>query len=474
MEKSLIINGLVALVGQDNVSTVEANILEASKDYIGFRRHERCEGVYNVARAACVVKVSSTKEVSEVLKFLNENKVPVAPRTGGSSVTLGIEPLEGGVVVDASNMNEILEFNEMDMQLTALCGTPLLYIEQYLNERGYTTGHSPQSQPVAQMGGLVATRSIGQWSSLYGGIEDMLVGLEAVLADGEVVRIKNVPRRSTGPDLRHLFIGCEGTLGFVTETTIKIFKFNPADRWMNAYEIDGTEVGLKAIREIIVEGYRPAVVRLHDPMEVQMLFNNCTTQGKALMLFVAEGPASITKATGEAVDAIVKKHGAVSLGTKPVESWIVHRNDVSFDMDKTSDQYFKMGLLADTCEISASWSQIGEIYKAVCARIPKDVPNAAFVGGHSSHSYLNGTNIYFQFALMAREVQYAESDYMSVIKIIMEETLSRGGSIAHHHGSGRYRTKWMPQEHGTSYPLMYKLKESLDPNCVLNKGVIML
>ncbi|MEG0979694.1 MAG: FAD-linked oxidase C-terminal domain-containing protein, partial [Oscillospiraceae bacterium] len=68
----------------------------------------------------------------------------------------------------------------------------------------------------------------------------------------------------------------------------------------------------------------------------------------------------------------------------------------------------------------------------------------------------------------------AQADYMNVIKVIKEETLKRGGSIAHHHGSGKYRTAWMPQEHGTSYPLMYKLKDALDPNHILNKGVLLV
>ena len=132
------------------------------------------------------------------------------PRTGGSSVTMGLEPVEGGVILDGSDMNEIIEIDEKNRIVTAKCGTPLEYLEEVLNKKGYTTGHYPQSLPLASLGGLVATRSIGQFSTLYGGIEDVIVGLEAVLADGTIVRIKNVPRRSTGPDLRHLFIDSEG------------------------------------------------------------------------------------------------------------------------------------------------------------------------------------------------------------------------------------------------------------------------
>ena len=474
MENTEIIKGLQAIVGAERVVTNEAAVAEETKDAIGFRRYERADGVFDVPQALCAVKVKSTEEASQVLAFLNANKVKTTPRTGGSSVTQGIEPVEGAVMLDGSEITGVYKIDEVNMQVTTGCGMPLQALEDQLNAKGYTTGHSPQSLPLAQMGGLVATRSIGQWSTLYGGIENLLVGLEAVMADGQIIRIKNVPRRSTGPDLRNLFLGCEGTLGFITEVTVKIFKYKPDERWMCAYQIGSMQDGLDAIREIMVEGYRPAVVRLHDPAEVMTLFGGVAEDGKALMLFLADGPKAIADATGAGVDAIVKKHGAESLGTKPVESWIETRNNISNELEETSEQMHDMGTCVDTCEISASWSEIGEIYKAVCARAEAEMENLIVIGGHSSHSYINGTNIYFQFLFQVTEEHTVKEDYMHVIRVIMEETLARGGSIAHHHGSGKYRTAWMPQEHGSSYPLMYKLKEALDPNGILNEGILLV
>ena len=213
MENTEIIKGLQAIVGAERVVTNEAAVAEETKDAIGFRRYERADGVFDVPQALCAVKVKSTEEASQVLAFLNANKVKTTPRTGGSSVTQGIEPVEGAVMLDGSEITGIYKIDEVNMQVTTGCGMPLQALEDQLNAMGYTTGHSPQSLPLAQMGGLVATRSIGQWSTLYGGIENLLVGLEAVMADGQIIRIKNVPRRSTGPDLRNLFLGCEGTLG---------------------------------------------------------------------------------------------------------------------------------------------------------------------------------------------------------------------------------------------------------------------
>ncbi|HOS18842.1 MAG TPA: FAD-linked oxidase C-terminal domain-containing protein, partial [Clostridia bacterium] len=104
-----------------------------------------------------------------------------------------------------------------------------------------------------------------------------------------------------------------------------------------------------------------------------------------------------------------------------------------------------------------------------------EVEEMAYAGGHASHCYAQGTNIYFTFAFMEEKgAQAAEADYMRVVAIILEETLRRGGSVAHHHGSGRYRTRFMPEEHGSSYELMYRLKDALDPNGIMNKGVLLV
>jgi FAD/FMN-containing dehydrogenase len=472
MDKQTIISGLQNLLGADRVQDAPEIIKKVSVDYIGFRQYERFDGKDWVPKAACVVKPRATEEVSKALAFLNQHRIDTVPRTGGSSVTQSIEPEEGGVILDGSEMNEIIILNEQDMMITARCGTPLDQLENYLNERGYTSGHFPQSLPLAHLGGLIATRSIGQFSTLYGGIEDILMGLEAVLADGEIIRIKNSPRRSVGPDLRHLFIGSEGMLGFITEATVKIFRYRPETRWFRAWAVKGMSAGLDLIRDVMVEGYRPAVVRLHDAEEVQRMFSGSVPDDYCVLLFLAEGPAFVTAAIGQGIAKIARHRETIDLGTRPVESWLKTRNDVCYHMDEPV--YYKYGVVADTCEISAPWSGIGGIYDAVRERLPKEMPNLVSIGGHSSHSYVQGTNIYFTFGFIVKNgAESARTDYMKAITVIMEETLKRGGSIAHHHGSGKYRTRWMPKEHGSSYSLLRKLKVALDPNRILNKGVLL-
>ena len=160
-----------------------------------------------------MVKVESTDEVSKVLSFLNKHEINCVPRTGASATEGGLETIaENTVVVDGSQMNKIIKIDSQNMIATLQCGVNLGSLEEKLRSMGLTTGHSPQSKPLAQMGGLVSTRSIGQFSTLYGAIEDMVVGTEAVFSDGTISKIKNVPRRACGPDIRHIIIGNEGSL----------------------------------------------------------------------------------------------------------------------------------------------------------------------------------------------------------------------------------------------------------------------
>ena len=149
------------------------------------------------------------------------------------------------------------------------------------------------------MGGLVATRSIGQFSTLYGGIEDMVVGLEAVFPDGEVTRIKNVPRRAAGPDIRHVVIGNEGALCFITEVTVKLFPYLPQNNVFLGWTLKSMETGFEVLREVMVGGYKPSVARLYDPGDGGIHFSHFAAADDCVLLFMAEGTAGIARATAD-------------------------------------------------------------------------------------------------------------------------------------------------------------------------------
>jgi alkyldihydroxyacetonephosphate synthase len=127
-----------------------------------------------------------------------------------------------------------------------------------------------------------------------------------------------------------------------------------------------------------------------------------------------------------------------------------------------------------TTEVSAGWSSINDVYEGALTRMLREIPDLTLAGGHSSHSYVNGTNMYFNYFYDARCEPEDEPEryYLPIIRIICEETLRHGGSIVHHHGIGKARTPWAADEYGSSYWLLESLKSTFDPNGVMNTGTI--
>jgi alkyldihydroxyacetonephosphate synthase len=469
-----IVDKLVGLVGEDQVITDAEVLKESSVDR--FRRFEAFHGVFRLPRPAAVVNVHSTADVAAVLKFANANQVHVVPRTGHTATEGGLETiLEKTIVIDGSAMSKILNIDTENMQATVQCGVPLQVLDDQLREQGYTTGHSPQSKPIAQLGGLVATRSIGQFSTLYGGIEDMVVGLEAVFPDGGITRIKNVPRRAAGPDIRHVVIGNEGALCFITEVTVKIFKYFPENNRFLGYTLDNMKTGFEILREVMVNGYRPSVARLYDVEDGAYHFSHFA-DGKCVLIFVAEGVKPLADATAGAIQEIVAQYGECEpVEAKLIERWFAHLNWDPANLAEEKTEIMETKNICNTTEISGNWSIINGIYETCMQRVRDEIPDLTLLGGHSSHSYLNGTNLYFVYFYNVMDCKPEEEltkYHLPIKKIIVEETIKAGGSMCHHHGVGKHRTHWIEDEYGSSYYVLDTLKKAFDPNNIMNPGTI--
>lgn len=472
--KEQVLADLRGLFGEARVITEENAVMNYDGDN---NVYAKAFGAFLSPQPMCILNVCSTGEVAKALAYCNENGVGVIPRTGASSYELLLTAVDGDcIVIDASGMKEIIKIDYDNMMATCQCGVPLIALEELLQAQGYTTGHSPQSQPLAQMGGLVATRSIGQFSTYYGGIEDMLCGLEAVLPDGKVVQIRNVPRRAAGPDLRHLFLGCEGALAFVTEVTVKIFRYYPEDMWLGGYVMKSFGEGLEACREIITAGYKPSVVRLYDKPDFDYNFGSIElNEGEAFMFFTAEGPGEVARAMGSGIDRIARERGGRYVGIEAVAHWLKHRNDrcAIFGTEKRREGYRQKKTFYATTEISASWTDIQEIYKNVMERLPREIDNLTVFGGHVSHSYQNGTNIYFVYEFKVSSPEAYLGEHRRIIDAICDEVLKLPtGSCVHHHSMGKMRLHLAEREHGNSYELIRSLKEMMDPNGIMNPGAL--
>jgi alkyldihydroxyacetonephosphate synthase len=475
LSRAAIVEGLQQILGTESVVTDEHVLRERSID--NFRKLENIFGTYTMPLPAAVALVSSTQEAAEVLAFAERHGVNVVPRTGGTATEGGLETVvPDSIVLDGSRMDRILSVDPYDMQATCQCGVPLQALEDRARELGLTTGHSPQSKPVAHMGGLVATRSIGQLSTLYGGIEDMVVGLEAVFPGGQVARIKNVPRRAAGPDIRHVVIGNEGALCFITEVTVKLFPYLPENNVFLGWTLKSMKTGFEVLREVMAAGYKPSVARLYDPEDGGLHFSHFAAEDDCVLLFMAEGAAGIARATAEGIDEIVARHPECrKVDGDLIATWFA---DLTWGPDKISREDERIRTTRNvnrTTEVSAGWSSINDIYEAAIGRIRKEIPDITVLGGHSSHSYINGTNMYFNYFYDLVDCEPDEEVtkyYLPIIAIICEETLRHGGSIVHHHGIGKARAPWVREEYGSSYFVLARLKEAFDPSGVMNRGTI--
>ena len=469
-----IVERLQQILGTERVLTDERVLQHSSID--NFRKLQKIFDVYTMPLPAAVAIVHSTDDVARVLAFADEHRVNIVARTGGTATEGGLEtPVENSVVVDGSQMNDIIEIDPYNMQATAQCGVPLQVLEDRARELGLTTGHSPQSKPVAQMGGLVATRSIGQFSTLYGGIEDMVVGVEVVFPGGRICRIKNVPRRAAGPDIRHIVIGNEGALCFITEVTVKLFPYRPENNTFLGWTLKSMKTGFEALRDVMVAGYKPSVARLYDPEDGQLHFSDFAEPDECVLLFMAEGPAGIAAATADGIaDAMSKYPECKQVDGRAIARWF---DDLVWGPDKISREDERIRSTRNvnrTTEVSGDWSSINDIYENAVARIRREVRGITLLGGHSSHSYINGTNMYFNYFYDIDCAPEDENDeyYFPIISIICEETLRFGGSIVHHHGIGKARARWVAEEYGSSFPMLETLKRAFDPNGVMNMGTI--
>jgi alkyldihydroxyacetonephosphate synthase len=388
------------------------------------------------------------------------------PFGAGSGVCGGVLPDAGTLVVDLGDMRALGAIDGHNLLATAQAGLLGSDFEAALNAAGFSMGHFPQSIALSSVGGWVATRSAGQFSTKYGNIEDLFVAFEAVLPSGTVIRTRPVPRASTGPDLRHLFLGGEGTTGILTEVTFEIHPLPEASA-RQAVAFPTMRAGLEALRRIVRAGWRPAVVRLYDEIEAGRTFAGVAGASESLLLVLCEGPAALVAAERAAIEAACGDVGGRLVGGAPVESWLHHRNTVpGFEV------FLKQGMVVDTIEVATTWDKIDALYAGVLAAM-RAVAGLIVASGHSSHTYATGTNIYFTFAAKPESAAELEPLYFRIWDAAMEATLAAGGTVSHHHGIGRVRREWLARELGSAYGALVAVQRALDPAGIMNPGALL-
>jgi alkyldihydroxyacetonephosphate synthase len=310
---------------------------------------------------------------------------------------------------------------------------------------------------LSTVGGWLACRSAGQLSTRYGKIEDMVLGLDVVLADGRRISTGGAPRAAVGPDLNQLFVGSEGTLGIITGARLRVHPA-PVHERRAAYGYASFEEGLDAMRRILQRGATPAALRLYDPTEADRTYH---TGDRALLLVLDEGDVTIVDTTMELVAEVCSD--AHPEDVAHVGHWLEHRNDVA-----ALEALISRGFVVDTMEVVGRWRDLPGIYQTTLAAL-HGVPGTIAASAHESHSYPEGGCLYFTFAA---KVEPAERDryYRAAWDAGSRAVLAGGGTLSHHHGVGLNRSRFVAEALGPAVDVLHATKAALDPNGILNPG----
>ena len=438
--------------------TSDAETAEASRDWWPLAMHWSLAGSVP-QRAGAVCRPTTAEQIGEILAACTVARIPVTAAGGRSGVSGASVPVFGGVVVDLTAMQGVIDVDAESGIVEVWAGTFGPDLESELRQRcAMTIGHFPQSFDIATVGGWVACRGAGQYSTRYGKIEQMVVGLEVVLADGSVVRTGHGPAAAMGPDLTHLFLGSEGTLGIITRVWLRTHPV-PTHERLAAYTFGDFASGIEACRLILRRGATPAVLRLYDAVETERGHGGDGT--RCALLVLDEGDINIVEATIGVVED--ECAGAMPADDKLVEQWLIHRNDTNALQALT-----RKGFVVDTMEIAAPWSRLPVIFDEARAALMA-VPHARVASCHLSHSYLDGACLYFTFAATPPPDEI-ESTYVAMWDAGQRAVLAAGGNLSHHHGVGLNRARFMVESLGTSFVVLDKLKAVLDPAGILNPG----
>ncbi len=405
----------------------------------------------------------SVAEIQALVRICREHRVPLVPYGAGSGVCGSAIPEYGGLVMDLKRLSAIRHLDPVSGLVEAECGLIGQHLEDQLQAEGWTMGHFPSSITTSTLGGYLATRSAGQLSSRYGKIEDMVVGLEAVLPDGQLWRSVVAPRSATGPDLKHLLIGSEGTLGVITAATMRIWPLPPVRRF-ESHVFPSVAPGLHAIREVMQRGLRPAVIRLYDEADTSLALGSVGLEAEGcLLIWMLEGDGATVDLEAAAVAAAALGHGGTAMGPAPGEHWYAHRYSMGYRQTQILPD--AVGLV-DTFEVATTWANLMPLYDAV----RRALKSHAYTMAHFSHAYPEGCSIYFTAIWGAETAESSETAYRNAWEDALSACRSAGGTISHHHGIGRQKAAWLKEELGPAYDMLVTIKAALDPDGIFNPG----
>lgn len=411
-----------------------------------------------------VVQAASTEDVVAVVKVCSQHRVPIIPFGTGTAVEGGVVATRGGVCVDVQKMNRIKRLSAADMDVTVEAGVTRLQLNKYLAEQG-TGLHFPVDPGAdASLGGMAATRASGTAAVRYGTMRENVLGLEVVLASGEVIKTGGRARKSSaGYDLTRLFVGSEGTLGLITEVTLKLAPL-PEAISAAVCSFDSIDSAVASVIDVMSKGIPVARIELLDEIQMDAVnrYSELDYEVAPTLFFEFHGSEAAVVEHAERTRAILDSHGVRNF------HWASGQGERDRLWEARHNGYYatiglREGSIGYVTDVCVPVSQLAECIRRTKADLVGcSVPAPLF--GH-----VGDGNFHVVFPIMpGNDAELAE--VKSLGAKMVDHALALGGTCTGEHGIGIGKIDALRKEHGSAVDTMRAIKAALDPDSLMNPG----
>jgi D-lactate dehydrogenase (cytochrome) len=426
--------------------------------------HSKDESWHHPHRPDAVVFPDSTEEVSEIVQICAKHGTPVVAYGTGTSLEGNVIPHQGGVVVDLINMNKVLRVSAEDLDVTVQARVTRKELNAYIRDQGLFFPIDPGAD--ASLGGMAATRASGTNAVRYGTMRENVLGLTVVLADGRIIRTSRRSRKSAaGYDLTRLFVGSEGTLGIITEVTLRLYGI-PEAMAAAVCSFDSIEGAVNTVIQTIQLGVPIARIELLDDVQMDSVnkFSKLNYPVKDTLFVEFHGTEAGVKEQAETVQAIAGEHGGGEFkwATKPEERtalWTA-RHDVTY-----ANKALRPGSEIWATDVCVPISRLAECIMETKKDLKGSFLTAPLVG------HVGDGNFHLGFLIMRDDPKELEEAERLNDRLVMR-ALAMDGTCTGEHGIGLGKQKFLVAEHGEAVSVMRQIKRALDPQNIMNPGKI--
>lgn len=469
--KSKLVSDLQNIVGAGYASTDVNEIHKYHGDALGvYRAFSYAPLLFN--NPAVIVSPQTKMQISRIIKFAQINGIPIVPYGKGTGIMGGSLAKNDSIIMNLQHMNKIIEIDKEGLTTRVQPGVILEDIDKILYKYGLLLGHDPWSRPIASVGGAISTNGVGYRAAKNGTMGDQVLGLEVALANGEIISTKGLPVTSAGPSLNQLFIGSEGILGVITEATISAYPIQEKQVIVGMTFPD-FESGFAAIIQIRNANLNPSVIDFGQ----ELRSTDDESKWEITLYIMFEGlENSVRTSRLEAIGICRTLSGEMVSDSKSLAFWQKRHSAAQLYAEEVLDNtdvytrrrnrdYYRMEYL----HVALPISKVLE-YRKKCNNIfsERDI----IVREWS----IWGRPEFFSLLIQERHDRgHSTSAHMEeTVDIVLRLAQEMGGAMEYCHGVGIKLSHLMRNELGSGYNLVAKLKQTLDPNGIMNPGKLIV